>query len=1002
MWQSCCWRRSCWTICWHPRGMVAEGLAAGLSPRVRGNHWRRLHVGIMLGSIPACAGEPLLTQFGRVFRRVYPRVCGGTRRRGHARLHNGGLSPRVRGNPGRRRTPATAAGSIPACAGEPERRRSRSQLLTVYPRVCGGTTCLTSPRRRSGGLSPRVRGNRTGSVAATFRLGLSPRVRGNLLVREQGRSAAGSIPACAGEPGTPAPTESARRVYPRVCGGTSPEPRRAGAPTGLSPRVRGNLIDSDTGIINRGSIPACAGEPSPTWSMTLAGVVYPRVCGGTAPRRGGHDPRLGLSPRVRGNRAAPRRLRGIEGSIPACAGEPTTGAATASTAEVYPRVCGGTDHGRGDGQHGRGLSPRVRGNRRPSQRHRAEGGSIPACAGEPRICVLRLRVIGVYPRVCGGTSNHSRRCRSERGLSPRVRGNLIEDLVEGSRAGSIPACAGEPVASSTERTPSGVYPRVCGGTVELDRRPRFVRGLSPRVRGNLAIEGGRSSGRGSIPACAGEPAICLKSALVVGVYPRVCGGTWDEIKSFGNNPGLSPRVRGNRGRGAAGEGESGSIPACAGEPATTCRRSCARRVYPRVCGGTPPCPCRAPSTTGLSPRVRGNRLDVGADCVADGSIPACAGEPPLFCPFARLRGVYPRVCGGTTEDAFRDGATTGLSPRVRGNRPQHVAHLPIAGSIPACAGEPAKLAPTDGSWRVYPRVCGGTVVRTVADAERVGLSPRVRGNPAVVVGVAQVDGSIPACAGEPPPRPRSAEAGGVYPRVCGGTRQQLGGGFADRGLSPRVRGNRRRAANSGRRRGSIPACAGEPIPFRTSSTRLWVYPRVCGGTGSFVMFRRLGRGLSPRVRGNPERRPGAAAGAGSIPACAGEPRSSPRHRSPKRVYPRVCGGTANKGFEFLNDTGLSPRVRGNPRGSAGRRPARRSIPACAGEPLAASICLVQPRVYPRVCGGTPLSWRCGVRGRGLSPRVRGNQPLDRFAEGLGGSIPACAGEPTLWMNGASW
>ena len=53
-------------------------------------------------------------------RAVYPRVCGGTR----PRTGNGppppGLSPRVRGNPSPDRERAAAAGSIPACAGEPE------------------------------------------------------------------------------------------------------------------------------------------------------------------------------------------------------------------------------------------------------------------------------------------------------------------------------------------------------------------------------------------------------------------------------------------------------------------------------------------------------------------------------------------------------------------------------------------------------------------------------------------------------------------------------------------------------------------------------------------------------------------------------------------------------------------------------------------------------------------------------------------------------------------
>ena len=38
-----------------------------------------------------------------------------------------------------------------------------------------------------------------------------------------------------------------------------------------------------------------------------------------------------------------------------------------------------------------------------------------------------------------------------------------------------------------------------------------------------------------------------------------------------------------------------------------------------------------------------------------------------------------------------------------------------------------------------------------------------------------------------------------------------------------------------------------------------------------------------------------------------------------------------------------------------RVPARRSIPACAGEPAAARAIYGADTVYPRVCGGTVLN-----------------------------------------------
>ena len=50
-----------------------------------------------------------------------------------------------------------------------------------------------------------------------------------------------------------------------------------------------------------------------------------------------------------------------------------------------------------------------------------------------------------------------------------------------------------------------VYPRVCGGTFDGLTDKVYAFGLSPRVRGNLAGVGGRAADAGSIPACAGEP-----------------------------------------------------------------------------------------------------------------------------------------------------------------------------------------------------------------------------------------------------------------------------------------------------------------------------------------------------------------------------------------------------------------------------------------------------------------------------------------------------------------
>ena len=73
----------------------------------------------------------------------------------------------------------------------------------------------------------------------------------------------------------------------------------------------------------------------------------------------------------------------------------------------------------------------------------------------------------------------------------------------------------------------------------------------------------------------------------------------------------------------------------------------------------------------------------------------------------------------------------GLSPRVRGNLLLGLIDFAGERSIPACAGEPSPAAPAGVAGGVYPRVCGGTPGMTEHDAEQSGLSPRVRGNRAL-------------------------------------------------------------------------------------------------------------------------------------------------------------------------------------------------------------------------------------------------------------------------------
>ena len=197
-----------------------------------------------------------------------------------------GLSPPVRGNPPACPPVPPAPRSIPACAGEPDGRGRLCPVAKVYPRLCGGTMVLEYVRLSGMGLSPPVRGN--------------PYLIRSRLAKVR------SIPACAGEPSLAARSMERARVYPRLCGGTGDDGVGMGFEEGLSPPVRGNLHPCVDAVDALGSIPACAGEPivgAPRWGVDK---VYPRLCGGTTTGTSKTTPAPGLSPPVRGNRAAIR------------------------------------------------------------------------------------------------------------------------------------------------------------------------------------------------------------------------------------------------------------------------------------------------------------------------------------------------------------------------------------------------------------------------------------------------------------------------------------------------------------------------------------------------------------------------------------------------------------------------------------------------------------------------------------------------------------------------
>ncbi len=440
-------------------------------------------------------------------------------------------------------------------------------------------------------------------------------------------------------------------------------------------------------MVVKWSIPACAGETAPPNANRTSSEVYPRVCGGNKISPTANQEVKGLSPRVRGKHSVVSVSAMVSGSIPACAGETYPVADVPFSIPVYPRVCGGNWHIGAPRYMARGLSPRVRGKPYQSYEMWLEDRSIPACAGETASISIVFALLSVYPRVCGGNGGGGDSVVGAGGLSPRVRGKQCGTIVIRSQTGSIPACAGE-TAATTYIAPNGtVYPRVCGGNLVGFIVIVNSFGLSPRVRGKPLRLTLRRPKKRSIPACAGETGMRIPDMRRTRVYPRVCGGNIPCTLFSVMGPGLSPRVRGKRPSRLYALTPCRSIPACAGETLALALAFLLVGVYPRVCGGNiQSCVCMM-SFLGLSPRVRGKLAGMHIRTAFQGSIPACAGETGLSALRKTPLTVYPRVCGGNRSMPFPTHAGRGLSPRVRGKLAWPSVPCENPRSIPACAGE---------------------------------------------------------------------------------------------------------------------------------------------------------------------------------------------------------------------------------------------------------------------------------------------------------------------------
>ena len=311
--------------------------------------------------------------------------------------------------------------------------------------------------------------------------------------------------------------------------------------------------------------------------------------------------------------------------------------------------------------------------------------------------------------MCGEHTSGNVSGVSYRGSSPRVRGTPGPRLAYRNISGIIPACAGNTSGGGFPIRPAGDHPRVCGEHLGSFWPGETMRGSSPRVRGTLNTIYTQESYKGIIPACAGNTPRGYRRCEDTGDHPRVCGEHPTCRPTNVWKRGSSPRVRGTLSRSGCQAPWPGIIPACAGNTSWPESKLTLSRDHPRVCGEHLLPVSLLFCSPGSSPRVRGTPVPRVPGRWPRGIIPACAGNTRAPRPHGPPERDHPRVCGEHLDElVLLDlvDLASGSSPRVRGTPPPVGNLRNVQGIIPACAGNTFGVSIMAVPFGDHPRVCG--------------------------------------------------------------------------------------------------------------------------------------------------------------------------------------------------------------------------------------------------------------------------------------------------------
>ena len=137
----------------------------------------------------------------------------------------------------------------------------------------------------------------------------------------------------------------------------------------------------------------------------------------------------------------------------------------------------------------------------------SSSGSVwitPAYAGKTINVLTVAAVVKDHPRVCGENCQRVIIHRGQMGSPPRMRGKLIQAIVDALPQRITPAYAGKTEVLNYRLRVALDHPRVCGENQATTSSPNAPSGSPPRMRGKLEDALDSGSLVGITPAYAGK------------------------------------------------------------------------------------------------------------------------------------------------------------------------------------------------------------------------------------------------------------------------------------------------------------------------------------------------------------------------------------------------------------------------------------------------------------------------------------------------------------------